>query len=93
MTRRSRKHLTPEWQRVRNRVKPQLMALLPSACPRCGGVMQRGMKLDVGHISRSPALAYEPANLRLEHMSCNRRDGQRITTALRSTTRKEFPSW
>ena len=41
------------------------------------------MRLDLGHISRDATVTYDPSNLRLEHMACNRRDGQRITTAKR----------
>jgi hypothetical protein len=60
--------------------------------------MMQGMRLDLGHISRSPALFYEPSNIRLEHMSCNRKDGQRITTALRtmrtpSKRNSSMPEW
>jgi hypothetical protein len=90
-----RKHLTPDWQRVRKQVKPRLLAQLPAPCPRCGGVMQRGMRLDLGHISLNPAAVYDPSNLRLEHMTCNRRDGQRITTAKRlsKTTTERLPKW
>jgi hypothetical protein len=59
--------------------------------------MVKGMRLDLGHISRNPALFYVHANIRLEHMRCNRRDGQRITTALRMmrTPKKDerMPAW
>lgn len=57
--------------------------------------MMRGMKLDLGHASLSPALTFEPGNLRLEHRKCNRQDGQRIATGKRATkTRgKRMPSW
>lgn len=96
-----RKHLDKRWQRVRNQVRPQLMAQLPRMCPRygadpkCVGMMLAGMRLDVGHASRHPALWYEPSNLRLEHMACNRRDGQRITTSkqLGKSTTDRLPKW
>jgi hypothetical protein len=55
------------------------------------------MRLDLGHISRNPALFYEYSNVRLEHMTCNRKDGQRITTALRMirkpSKREGLPGW
>ena len=78
-----RKHQTKEWVKVRAKVKPRLMAQLPAPCPRCGQVMSASMRLDLGHISRDATVTYDPSNLRLEHMHCNRRDGQRITTAKR----------
>jgi hypothetical protein len=57
--------------------------------------MAKGMKLDLGHISRHPDVAYHPENLRLEHRACNRRDGQRITVAKREKKRigERMPSW
>jgi hypothetical protein len=57
--------------------------------------MERGMRLDVGHISRAPEAEYMPENLRLEHRSCNRRDGQRITVAKRAKRRigERMPGW
>jgi hypothetical protein len=60
--------------------------------------MERGQRLDLGHISRHPALTYEPSNVRLEHMHCNRKDGQRITTALRMVAKpaklgERMPKW
>jgi hypothetical protein len=57
--------------------------------------MAKGMKLDLGHVSRMPALWYEPSNLRLEHRACNRRDGQRITVAKREKRKigERMPSW
>jgi hypothetical protein len=57
--------------------------------------MERGMLLDLGHISRAPELSYEPSNVRLEHRGCNRRDGQRITAAKRSAPDigKRMPRW
>jgi hypothetical protein len=59
--------------------------------------MAKGMRLDLGHISRHPDLFYVHSNVRLEHMSCNRKDGQRITTALRMirTPSKDerMPKW
>jgi hypothetical protein len=90
-----RKHLDPRWQRVRKQVKPRLLAQLPHPCPRCGRIMEKGMRLDLGHIQRRPEADYDPSNLRLEHMSCNRRDGQRITTAKRlsKTTTERLPKW
>lgn len=60
--------------------------------------MVKGMRLDLGHASLIPALAFDPANLRLEHRSCNRRDGQRITTSKRlskstSKASERMPKW
>lgn len=57
--------------------------------------MEKGQALDLGHISRAPDAAYDEGNLRLEHRSCNRRDGQRITVAKRATPNlgKRMPSW
>jgi hypothetical protein len=59
--------------------------------------MTAGMRLDLGHISRRPDLFYEYSNVRLEHMTCNRKDGQRITTALRMirkpSKREGLPGW
>jgi len=91
----TRKHQDTRWVKVRAKVKPRLEALLPHACPRCGNVMEKGMPLDLGHISRQPQGHYEPSNLRLEHRSCNRRDGQRITTAKRTgtSTGARMPGW
>ena len=90
------KHQDPRWQAVRKRVKPRLIAALPHPCPRCGQIMEKGQRLDLGHIVRRPEADYDPSNLRLEHASCNRRDGQRITTALRyghTTTSERLPGW
>lgn len=92
----SAKHQDPRWVKVRAAVKPRLIAALPAPCPRCGGVMVKGMRLDLGHASLIPALAFEPGNLRLEHRSCNRRDGQRMTTARklsRSKRDERMPRW
>lgn len=54
--------------------------------------MVKGMRLDLGHASRTPGAEYDPANLRLEHRSCNRADGARITAAVR-TRKKGMPKW
>lgn len=91
----SAKHQGREWNQLRARVKPRLLAMLPAPCPRCGGIMERGMKLDLGHIMRGPAVDYQANNLRLEHRACNRRDGQRITTAMRlsKANRERMPRW
>lgn len=91
----SKTHLTSQWQRLRKQVKPRLVSALPHPCPRCGQIMAKGMPLDLGHISLEPALRYAPHNLRLEHRSCNRRHGQRITSAIRTkrTQDKELPKW
>lgn len=92
----TRKHQDPRWTKVRADVKPRLMSALPSPCPRCGQAMVRGMKLDLGHASLDPALHYTPGNLRLEHRGCNRRDGQRISAAIRasrSKKKKGMPAW
>jgi hypothetical protein len=55
--------------------------------------MERGMSLDLGHIVASGP--HEAYNLRLEHRACNRRDGQRITTAkkLSKANRERMPRW
>ena len=81
--------------KVRAAVKPRLIAALPAPCARCGQVMTKEMKLDLGHITRDPKAHYLPSNLRLEHRACNRRDGQRITVAKRSTPKmgERMPSW
>lgn len=89
----SRKHQDTRWVKVRATVKPRLMAALPHPCPRCGHVMERGQALDLGHRLLDPTLAFEPANLRLEHRACNRRDGQRITSAKRRKPEKGMPRW
>jgi hypothetical protein len=91
----TRKHQDAAWMKMRARHKPMLIAALPAPCPRCGGIMERGMPLDYGHISRNPALHLEPANHRLEHRRCNRRDGQRIATAgrLSKANRERMPKW
>jgi hypothetical protein len=91
-------HNTSRWVLLRRELKPRLMARLPHPCPRCGQVMEKGMKLDLGHISRDPASFYDPNLLRLEHQACNRRHGQSITTALRTTRKpskrsQELPGW
>jgi hypothetical protein len=90
-----KKHQTKQWVKVRALVKPRLMAQLPQPCPRCGQVMNVSMRLDLGHISRDPAVNYDPSNLRLEHMHCNRKDGQRITTAKRKKPKigLRMPRW
>lgn len=55
--------------------------LLPKAygkpCPRCGLPMLKGQDLDLGH---AQAMVYTGRRVgdRIEHASCNRRDGQRI---------------
>jgi hypothetical protein len=92
------KHQESKWVLLRKRMRPRLTALLPMPCPRCGQVMERGMLLDLGHISRAPELTYEPSNVRLEHRHCNRRDGQRVTTAKRMMRKpvdigKRMPNW
>lgn len=89
------KHQGTAWTRLRAKVKPRLIAALPAPCPRCGGLMTKDMPLDLGHIMRGPAVDYDPANLRLEHRSCNRRDGQRIATAgrLSRKNRERMPKW
>jgi hypothetical protein len=81
--------------KLRAQVKPRLMAQLPQPCPRCGQVMSASMRLDLGHISRDPAAAFEPGNVRLEHMACNRKDGQRITAAKRARPKigARMPRW
>jgi len=91
----AKKHLDKRWQALLKDLKPRLLARLPHACPRCGQPMMRGMKLDLGHISRHPSATYDPHNLRLEHARCNRQDGQRIATALRmgKQTRERMPKW
>ena len=90
-------HNDVRWARLRKELRPRLVARLPHPCPRCGGPMTKGMRLDLGHISRNPVLFYDASNVRLEHMRCNRQDGQRITTALRVMRgkRKEerMPRW
>jgi hypothetical protein len=60
--------------------------------------MEKGMRLDLGHIVRRPEADYDPTNLRLEHASCNRRDGQRIATAIKMSrmpgiTTERLPGW
>jgi hypothetical protein len=92
----SAKHQTAEWQRLVRTVKPRLMTALPAPCPRCGQVMLKQHRLDVGHISLDPALRNSPQNVRLEHRSCNRKHGQRITTALRTgrnQKKERLPQW
>ena len=91
----ARKHQDVRWVRLRAKVKPRLIALLPAPCPRCGNIMEKGQDLDLGHITRQPAAAYDEGNLRLEHRACNRRDGQRIPVAKRATPNlgKRMPSW
>lgn len=92
-----RKHQDKRWQALRKRVLPVLKARLPQPCPRCGQIMTVDMRLDLGHMSRHPDLVYNEQNVRLEHMVCNRRDGQRITTGMMKERRKakdqELPSW
>jgi hypothetical protein len=93
-----KKHHDKRWVKLRKEVKPRLMARLPHPCPRCGGMMSKEQRLDLGHISRHGSLVYEASNVRLEHMSCNRRDGQRVTTALRtirtpSKRDERMPKW
>jgi hypothetical protein len=88
------KHRRPEWWKMQRSLKPKLMAQLPAPCPRCGGVMMKGMKLDLGHRSRTPGAEYDHANVRLEHRSCNRKDGQRITMGIRQARKKgRMPGW
>lgn len=91
----SAKHQTTQWQELRRRVKPRLMARLPHPCPRCGQVMDSSMKLDLGHIMRGPQVDYSEQNVRLEHRRCNRRDGQRITTGKKLSKRnaERMPTW
>lgn len=92
-----RKHGDKRWQALRKRVLPRLRAMLPMPCPRCGTIMTADMRLDLGHLSRHPELAYSDQNVRLEHMSCNRRDGQRITQGMmkarRASKKEQMPSW
>ena len=88
------KHHDKRWARLRKSLRPSLIAQLPALCPRCGKVMTKDQRLDLGHISRDPQLAYTPYNVRLEHTSCNRRDGQRITSNMRRKPRDtELPRW
>jgi hypothetical protein len=77
------KHQNKHWWKLQREHKPKLMAQLPQPCARCGQPMERGMKLDLSHISRDPQVTYNPAFLRLEHQKCNRRAGQLITAAKR----------
>ena len=90
-----KKHQDPRWQKLLREHKPVLLARLPHPCPRCGQPMSKGMRLDLGHISRHPSLTFERGNLRLEHASCNRRDGQRVATASRLSrkARERMPTW
>lgn len=91
----SRKHQDTRYVKLRLKVKPRLMAQLPMPCPRCGKPMEKGQALDLGHISRAPEAAYMAENMRLEHRSCNRRDGQRITTGKRFKPKvgERMPGW
>lgn len=67
-----------------------LAALMPgTACPYCGGPMDRSQFLDFDHY---PPLAIPlPAEIervrRFAHRSCNRRAGQAISAARRSHRR------
>jgi 5-methylcytosine-specific restriction endonuclease McrA len=89
------KHQDSRYVLVRKKVKPRLLKQLPLPCPRCGRIMERGMRLDLGHISRAPALAFEPTNLRLEHMACNRRAGQAVSAKRRTPkdVGERLPGW
>jgi len=89
------KHKQYAWQRTRERVRAEWLPRLPLPCARCGLPMTREQLLDVGHITRDKASYYDPKACRLEHRSCNRRDGQRITTEIRAAKKlaARMPSW
>ncbi len=70
--------------REHQRVREKLLAVHidGTPCPRCGRPMHLSQKLDAGHsVDRAVAGPHTPAD-RLEHRSCNRAAGQRITTAI-----------
>lgn len=75
------------------RLRAQLLPLAyGTACPRCGGVMLRGMALDLGH-SVDRVLGGNSAPRRIEHAACNRRAGARLGNQLRRRTRVTSRSW
>lgn len=64
----------------RKRARPRLLAHLAQVgslpCPRCNDPMVIGQRLDVGH-EVDVVDGGRGSPLRLEHMSCNRRAGDR----------------
>lgn len=74
-----------------------LAATLPAPCSKCGRLVYPEQRWDLDHLiprSVRPDLAWDPANHAPSHARCNRRAGQRITTAKRraNTPRPPRPS-
>ena len=90
-----KKHHQYAWHRTREKVKATWLPRLPLPCARCSLPMTRDQLFDVGHILRDRALYYDTKNCRLEHRACNRRDGQRISTAIRAQRKQanHMPAW
>jgi len=57
--------------------KARALVVLPTACARCGGVIDVGEPFDMGH-AIGVAQGGQDSELRPEHRLCNRRAGGRV---------------
>jgi len=67
----------------RKKIRAELAATLPTPCGKCGAMVQPWMRWDVGHIIPTiiaPHLMDDPSNHQVEHASCNRREGQWLSS-------------
>ena len=77
----------------RKKIRAELAATLPTPCGKCGAMVQPWMRWDVGHIIPTiiaPHLMDDPSNHQVEHASCNRREGQWLSSK-RRPRRRRFP--
>lgn len=63
----------------------QIIAAEAVPCSKCGYPLEPGMPFDLDHIEArdNGGAVWDPGNLWPAHVSCNRRHGQRITSAKR----------
>ena len=69
------------------RARTLVAATLPAPCSKCGQPVTVDQAWDVDHLAARharPDLAADPRNWAPAHRRCNRRAGQRVTSAKRS---------
>lgn len=71
------------------RIRPQLEALLPTPCLECGGIVNRGDRWHIAHITPA-ALGGSTTleNVGVAHVSCNTRAGALLGNALHRRSRR-----
>lgn len=96
----SQHHKRVGWASISQTLRPRIAASLPAQCIRCGGIITRDMKWDVGHRVDLEMPGANPYDVGPEHARCNRRAGGRAGArkvnarrAARDPRDERMPAW